>query len=123
MKSKINDAEKLAVEITFEALCKIIGENYAAESFRRAVIENVISSLKDLSDLKVHVNPNDISAVSSLSDKIGYSDVTFVADDRVGKGGCIVESSSGSWDGRLETQLQRLKETLVGVIKSDELGA
>ena len=71
----------------------------------------------------MHINPNDVSAVSSLSGKIGYSDVTFVADDRVGKGGCIVESSSGSWDGRLETQLQRLKETLVSVIKSDELGA
>ncbi|OUS29801.1 hypothetical protein A9Q99_08205 [Gammaproteobacteria bacterium 45_16_T64] len=121
LSEKIQDAEKLAVEMTFEALCKILGERYVENNVRIAIVENVISSLKDLSNLSVYVNPDDIKVLSVLGEKIGYQDIQFIADDRVTRGGCIVESSSGSWDGRLETQVQRLKETLVSFIKSEEL--
>ena len=120
--AQIDDAEKLAIEITFGALCKIVGERYADDAFRLATIENVIASLKDLNGLTVYVSPSDMAVVSSLPESTGRHDVRFVADDRVTRGGCIVESSAGSWDGRLETQIQRLKESLVSVIKSDEQG-
>jgi flagellar biosynthesis/type III secretory pathway protein FliH len=36
-----------------------------------------------------------------------------VPDERVALGGCLIDSPGGTLDGRLETQLQRLREVLV----------
>jgi flagellar biosynthesis/type III secretory pathway protein FliH len=37
----------------------------------------------------------------------------LLSDDRVLLGGCLIETSGGTLDGRLETQMQQLRDTLL----------
>jgi len=46
--------------------------------------------------------------------------VELVADEEIGLGGCVVETSGGSLDARIETQVQHLRETLLKVRRGGE---
>jgi len=67
--------------------------------------------------VKVRVHPEDEAILrdhrgdlSSASDSL--RDIVIEVDDKVERGGCIVESDSGNVDARLSTQLQRIEESL-----------
>ena len=40
--------------------------------------------------------------------------VSIVAKDEVGRGGCVIRSSEGAVDARIETQFRRMRDGLVG---------
>ena len=42
----------------------------------------------------------------------------LVADERVELGGCLIETDGGTLDGRLETQLKRLRDTLLDAARA-----
>jgi len=105
-----------AVEIVYEALLKILGKELANAEGAAAAVREVIRHAKDRSKLVVRVSPTDFSVIRSrgVEHDIRHDpDVQIVADDRVELGGCLLETPAGNLDGRLETQLQLLRETLL----------
>jgi flagellar assembly protein FliH len=106
-----------AVEITFEAITRILGDRFIDKSGTEAAVREVIRQSKERSKLVVRVAPADFEALSSrraeLVDGLNVGQVELVADDLVELGGCVLETPSGSLDGRLEIQLQRLRDTLL----------
>ena len=46
------------------------------------------------------------------------TEVELVADTQVKWGGCVIEGASGNLDARLETQMQRLRDTLLNARES-----
>ena len=91
---------------------------------RSIAIEIICNALRRVADngaLRVRVNPDDLEMVrSNRADLLhiveGVSRTSkFVEDRRVGAGGCIVETESGSIDARIETQLASLGDTLNGL--------
>jgi len=106
-----------AVEITFEAITRILGDHFIDKSGTDAIVREVIRQSKERSKLVVRVAPADFEALSKrraeLVDGLNVGQVELVADDLVGLGGCVLETPSGSLDGRLEIQVQRLRETLL----------
>lgn len=68
--------------------------------------------------IKVRVNPIDEAmvrehraAIASGSDSI--RDMVIEADEKVERGGCILESDSGNVDARISTQLKKIEATLL----------
>lgn len=106
-----------AVEIVFEAVSRILGEQFLEKAGAEAVVREVIRQTKERARLVVRVSPLDFEALSlsraELVDGLNTGHVELVADDLVELGGCVLETPSGSLDGRLELQLQRLRETLL----------
>jgi flagellar assembly protein FliH len=51
------------------------------------------------------------AAIASGSDSI--RDMVIEADEKVERGGCILESDSGNVDARISTQLKKIEETLL----------
>jgi type III secretion system HrpE/YscL family protein len=67
----------------------------------------------------LRVHPEDLPALeprrAGLLGRLGAGAVlTFAADDRVGRGGCVVETPVGRVDARLETQIAALERALGG---------
>lgn len=114
---KLSDTHEIAAEIAFAAICRFVSQNYQDETFIRSSIEKTVSQVRDSLELKVHINEEQFrvlaESVSGVHLKDNSQKIEWIPDPRVSVGGCLVETSGGTWDGRLETQLQRLKEAFV----------
>ena len=113
----IEGAEDAIVEITFEAICKVIGGNLVDKDGVIAVVREVINHAKERENLAIRVSPDDFSLLSEhrarLLSGIEESTAELIADDRVILGGCLLEAPGGNLDGRLEIQLQQLRDALL----------
>ena len=114
--SQLEHVNRYAVEIAFSALVRIVGEQYAANNFTRAVVKEALSAVRGASKIAVHISQQDYDIVRGIEAElvdVGHvTDIEFKADPRVSVGGCLIESDTGIWDARLETQLQRLKDSI-----------
>jgi flagellar assembly protein FliH len=113
----IDGLTEIGAEVVFEAVTKIIGRSYIDRSGVTDVVKEVIRQAKDRSRLLIRVNPDDYRELMGerepLIEGLNAQHVEFAADDRVDLGGCLLETPSGNLDGRLEIQLQQLRDTLL----------
>jgi len=113
----IEDLAESAVEIVFGAVTKILGEGGVTRSQAIGAVREVIKRCQDRSHLVIRVAAAEAKALQTerlaLIEGLNAGQVEIVADELVELGGCLVDSPTGNLDGRLETQLQRLKEVLV----------
>lgn len=103
-------------EIVLEVLKKLAGPLLAAPEAVTGAVTQVLQRLKDDQRVVVRVQPADLDTLTAakpaLSRALAGAALTLVADQRVELGGCIVESTLGNLDGRLEVQLSELYEIL-----------
>lgn len=116
-----------AVEIVFESVTKILGAQFADRTGTEVVVREVIRQSKERNKLLVRLSPADHALLADrhaeLADGLNVGQVEYVADDLVELGGCVLETPSGSLDGRLEIQLRRFRETLINArMKGHEHG-
>jgi flagellar assembly protein FliH len=113
----IDGLTEIGADVVFEAVTKIIGRSYIDRSGVTDVVKEVIRQAKDRSRLLIRVNPDDYRDLMGerepLVEGLNAQHVEFAADDRVELGGCLLETPSGNLDGRLEVQLQQLRDTLL----------
>lgn len=112
---------KLSVKIAE----KIIGgEIKQDEATRAEIVLNALRQTRQQEFLTVRVSAEDLPLLEKMREKIdNYGRakfVDFVADQAVKSGGCIIESSSGTIDARLETQLRILENALLREVKSEK---
>ncbi|WP_419688244.1 FliH/SctL family protein [Burkholderia theae] len=113
------------IVLCHRALCRVFGETVAhrdsaALIVRQAVAEycavDVASTLTTL--LTVRVHPADVEHLESdvelalAIERHGVQRVTWVGDEQVALGGCMVDADHGRLDARLETQLTALTALL-----------
>ena len=95
---------------------------YAAGRSSDVALGNVAALLemvKHEQDAVLHLNPRDVetakAALPELLATIQHCEhVEIVADESVTRGGCVLQSRSGTIDATLETQLDRVAEALMG---------
>jgi flagellar biosynthesis/type III secretory pathway protein FliH len=96
-------AEKIvgrAVELSTDVQAQIIAGALAASHVRTGPVV-----------LRVH--PDDLAAVEATRSTWGVAvEVRLVADEAVGRHGCVVETPAGRLDARLETQLAALERAI-----------
>lgn len=103
---------------------KIIGgEIKQDEATRTEIVLNALRQTRQQEMLTVRVNANDLPLLEQMREKIDNFGrakfIDFIADQAVANGGCIIESSSGTIDARVETQLRILESALLAKV-SDE---
>lgn len=111
---------KLAVKLAE----KIIGSEVKQdEATRTEIVLNALRQTRQQEMLTVRVNANDLPLLERMRAKIDNFGrakfIDFIADQAVANGGCIIESSSGTIDARVETQLRILESALLAKV-SDE---
>jgi flagellar assembly protein FliH len=113
----LNNQEETVIEIVLLALGKILGAELATPKGVAASVRKVLRQVAKKENLIIHVSLSDFKMLEPHQDDLFLGIATripqLVPDERVDIGGCIIESSSGSIDGRLEVQLQMLTETLL----------
>lgn len=103
-------------DIVMEVFCKLAGPALVTREAALGAVLEVLKRVKDERALTLRVNPRDLPYLETqrgaIQEAIGSRTWTLGADPRVALGGCLVDSSLGTLDGRLESQLQELCATL-----------
>lgn len=113
------------VRLTLDMARKVVG--HEIEENNEFVLNTVKAGLRQLrerQELKVRVNPSDYEFLRSKRDDIlgsydGIRSLEIMDDRRVERGGCLIESTNGSLDARIETQFAEI-ERAVREIGNDE---
>ena len=106
----------LCAEIVGEAFAKIAGPLLSTRKAAVGAVTEVLRRVKEGRDLVVRVSPIDLPILQKEETRLAAAvpgrALKLVADARIELGGCIVESSLGTLDGRLDVQLRELYATL-----------
>ena len=105
------DAEDDVVELAFAALCRILGEQGATREGVLAMVAQCAIGARERDQVGVRLHPDDFALLGAA----GVHQARFSPDPGIVLGGCIVDSATGELDARLETQLERLADTLSAV--------
>ncbi len=117
LSSGIGGLEDIAVAIAFEAICKVLGDAAMTQEGVRALVRQAASHAKDKECLVVRLHAADLSVLragGALNAIVpSGKNVSWVADNSIELGGCVVETDGGGLDARLETQIERMRAVLL----------
>lgn len=120
MQAEFSGLEALAAEMTLAALIKIVGDQYADEKFVVGVAQQVARQIRETARVTLRVNKRDQEVLArhlvELKDMLGTA-IDIQADIRVQTGGCLIETDTGTLDGRLDTQIRNLQESILAVVR------
>ncbi|RKY65279.1 MAG: hypothetical protein DRQ08_06085 [Candidatus Latescibacterota bacterium] len=114
----LKGAEEGVLALAGEVARRVVG--VAVERFPEEVVDLVRECLKKISDggkVVVRVNPDDIAAVEDHREELldlvnGPEGIEVEPDKRVPRGGCMVETSSGVVNGRLDSMLDEIEKAM-----------
>jgi flagellar assembly protein FliH len=118
LRERLEDrVEDAVVEVVCAAVAKIVGEAAADPDHVGAIVARLLQEVERSEAVAVHVHPDDyrllVRANGGESWELGSTDLSFVADERVRCGGCLIKTPAGDLDGRLETQLRRFQSLML----------
>lgn len=107
------ETESLAGYVAWEAIVKIVGDLTVSGELITSIVRQMIKTLEEQGLVSIALHPDDVGFI-----KAGFASnmtsVRLIEDGSVARGGCIVETSRGILDARLETQLENLLAALRG---------
>lgn len=116
IKENYQRLEKFVINLSFQIAEKIIRREIQKESPVVKVIEESLKKLTSANEITVKLNPLDMNLIesnsSSISRNINSSKIRFEADERVERGGCLIETEIGNADGRIKSQIENLLKQL-----------
>ncbi len=112
-----------AMERSVVELALMVAEAVISEEVRRdksvviAQVKKALESLRGADTMTVRINTDDYDGLmraksSLIIDPSKASRLTLIADESVEPGGCVVESSLGSIDAQLRTQLTKIADAM-----------
>ena len=122
------DSEREAVELALAIARKIVCQEVATD--RNVVLNVVKESLRKVvghKKIKIRLCPDDLQFMNDAKSQIpglneDFEKIIFEADKSIMNGGCIIDTSFGDIDGRIESQLQAVEEVFNAEIKKLGLG-
>ncbi|MBO4312449.1 MAG: HrpE/YscL family type III secretion apparatus protein [Desulfovibrionaceae bacterium] len=117
----IENIERTLVDVVNKAVRKIIGELDDAERITR-IVRTALNTVRGQHKVIIRVAPADEPVVSAAlaamtAKSSGESFLTILADTRLSKDSCIVESELGVVDASLETQLKAIEHAFLEKIQ------
>jgi flagellar assembly protein FliH len=113
----IHGLEDVAVAIAFEAVCKMLGSAAVSREGIRALVHEAAAHAAGAQQVTVRLHPGDLAALQAAGTLepalAAGANVQWAPDKSIELGGCVVETDGGTLDARLETQLERLRATLL----------
>lgn len=113
---EIGGLEDMALGIAHATICRILGEVLPTRDGVLSVVRQVIAEVREQDRLVVRLAPDDFALLAgnglTTLKELRPGQLEVLADSRVELAGCLVDTSYGSLDARIETQLRQLRETL-----------
>ncbi|RED66026.1 flagellar assembly protein FliH [Cohnella lupini] len=118
----IAEGEAFLVELSCSIAEKILNRKISkAPEMSMKLFEKALSRRKEQGVIVLCVSPSQYAYVEAAKDELivaldAQAELQIVPDSSIKEGGCIVRSSFGSIDARIDTQLEAVKEQLLKVV-------
>jgi flagellar assembly protein FliH len=111
----LRDAERQVFDLALAIARAIIHREVALDPTTiTSTIETLLTHLQSEAVSALHVHPDDVPLLTRFWNQRARSaadrQVQIIADHRITRGGCRVETVAGAWDATLETQLERIQQ-------------
>lgn len=122
----IRGAEDEIAQLAVAVARKIIFREMSSDqSIIGDIVTEAIKKVTDREEITVKVNPADLDQVLGRQDELtgtvkGIRKLKIMADNAVSQGGCFIETSNGTVDARLESQLAEIQQSLLEVSGNGE---
>ncbi len=121
----IKQIEEQVIELVIDICEKIVNKKLKEDE--EIIINMVSKGLKGLDnsgDIVIKVSQDDYKVVDLLKDRIASTaslikGITIKSDINIEKGGCIIETSKGSVDVGLKTQINEVEKLLYNILNSE----
>jgi flagellar assembly protein FliH len=112
----LQQAEEDIITLAFQLARKII--QYEALQHREvlaATLTRALEHVVEQNQIVVRVHPDDLHYATEIKEELGLArgdikTLTVQGDTSIGRGGCLVESSLGTIDARIEAQFDELEQ-------------
>jgi flagellar biosynthesis/type III secretory pathway protein FliH len=108
-------AERETVELALAIARKIIlYEVSIQKELILRVVKEAIKKVADHDKIEIRINPTDSPIIKNADLQLlncdAIENITFIEDETISPGGCIIETNCGNIDARIEKQLQAIEE-------------
>jgi len=108
--------ESLVIITSFEMAKKVVQHEIESSSVINENVKISIGKIIGANDVHLKMHPLDIEELTEASKSLIHSSsfnrIKIEPDERIERGGCLIETEIGSVDSRISTQLNELKKCL-----------
>jgi flagellar assembly protein FliH len=121
----IQEADPFVIELTMEIAKKVIQQELKTHPDALLhIIKQTLSSVYETDSISIGVAPEDFSFVQKQREQLlamdnGQVEIKVFPDYSIQQGGCIIRTSSGSVDARIDVQLSEIKKVLLAYQQGD----
>lgn len=115
LETRLQSVEADAIELAFAAVCQILGDCAATQDTVSTAVRRALLQVTSGKVHRVRLNPADHALLQGGALTAEHPTVEWLPDAAVTPGGCLLESTQGTLDTRLDRQLERLKTLWVGM--------
>jgi flagellar assembly protein FliH len=113
---QLNSINGFVIQLSFQIAEKIIRREIEKESPILKIIDEAMKKLSSANQAVVKINPGDYTLLDlnllQLNKKFNSSHIRIEADERIEKGGCLIETEIGNADGRVTSQIENIKRQI-----------
>ncbi|WP_462410736.1 FliH/SctL family protein [Neobacillus sp. Marseille-QA0830] len=115
----VKEAEPFVMELTMEIAKKVLQQELKTHPDALIhIIKQMLASVYETESVSIGVAPEDYSFVQKQREQLlamdnGQVEIKVFPDYSIQEGGCIIRTSSGSVDARIDVQLSEIKKVLL----------
>jgi flagellar assembly protein FliH len=111
--------EMAAIKLSAAIAGKVLRQEISQQpEISMAIVRNALQLAMGEPHVKLHLNPRDLEHLHDCGkeavSRLGIvGEATLLADEKIARGGCLIETHHGVIDARIETQIERIVSELM----------
>lgn len=113
----LKSSEKEIIGLAFLMAEKVIHKEVSADrEVILSVLRDAIRNMRDNDGVRIRLNPEDYRYITEAKPDFldNFGDILIEKDEKIGRGGAVIETHLGAVDARLDQQLNKIRESLSG---------
>ncbi len=113
----LKSSEKEIIGLAFLMAEKVIHKEVSADrEVILSVLRDAIRNMRDNDGVRIRLNPEDYRYITEAKPDFldNFGDILIEKDEKIGRGGAVIETHLGAVDARLDQQLNKIRESLGG---------
>lgn len=121
--NQLNKLNQLLIELSFLIAEKIVHREIEKDSPTLKIVDEALKKVSSANEVLIKINPSDFNIIDSnlsvLNKKLSSGNIKIEADERIEKGGCLIETEIGNSDGRISSQFEILRKQFESIIEQN----